>query len=81
MAARPDFPSVRVSMIGGMATRAPLLKGSGMRIRSQLLVVIAARVIAAAQKTGTPETAASWATPWAAWRRGPRGPSGVRPIG
>ncbi len=68
------------AVVAGMKHAAAVMKpqGSGSIIRSQLRAMMRRRVVAAAEgSTGAPDSAASVATPGAATRRGPRGPSGV----
>ncbi len=69
----------RGTPMNGPQTSFPEPKGSGNRMRSQELNRMANRVAAAQGRIFAPEIAASIATPGAAWRRGPRGPSGVSP--
>jgi hypothetical protein len=63
----------------GPQTSRPRPNGRGRRIRSQERVRSANLVLAAQGNTDAPERAANCATPGAATRRGPRGPSGVNP--
>ena len=63
--------------MGAPTTITPLPHGSGRIIRSQVGNSFARVVRAAHGSTGTPDSPANCATPAAARRAGPRGPSGV----
>ena len=72
------FHPSRGTAMGGRQTSTPRPKGSGRTIRSQLRITRRrTRVWAAHGSTDAPAIEATFATPRAATRRGPRGPSGV----
>ncbi len=67
----------RGTLSGAPQTSTPRPHGSGSTMRSQVGSTRRRVVCAAQGTTGARVIAASWATPGAAWRGGPRGPSGV----
>ena len=72
-----DSQLFRGTRTGGSHTKTPRPNGKGRTIRSQLRNTCRREICAEQGRTGAPDSAAICATPAAATRRGPRGPSGV----